>query len=128
MKLIFLVLFLFPILSMLYSSWAGEVARNSKRPHGLFEAVQDRVVGEYLISVKKGTQPAMLEELFQEKFIFIRKIGKEIFLIKLKKDPGVSQMLQLKEKVEWIRVVQPNYLYNALPDSSRQSKTGRYSR
>ncbi len=76
----------------------------------------DRVAGEYVVTVLPGFGDAMLREQYGEYGIReIVALGRNSFLLKLKKDPGLDVIRQKAIKSGGIKAVQPNFVYRGRP-------------
>jgi hypothetical protein len=73
---------------------------------------QDRAPGEYLVTVQKGGDQALIRKLFASFSVKdVRSLGEGQFLLKIEKDPGPEAVKKKGEESDRIRSVQPNFVY-----------------
>lgn len=73
---------------------------------------QDRVPGEYLVTVQKGGDEALIRKLFAPFSVKeVQSLGEGLFLLKIEKDPGPKALKKKGRESEQIRSVQPNFVY-----------------
>jgi hypothetical protein len=74
--------------------------------------VQDRVPGEYVITVRSGGDADLLRDLYEEYGVRdVSEIGPDLFLLKLKEDPGVDEIRRKGIESGKVSAVQPNFIY-----------------
>lgn len=79
-------------------------------------ARQDRVPGEYLVTIAARDRVAAIADLYgQFGIIDIRDLGGTVFLLKVTEDPGPARMEQVREGNVHILAVQPNLVYGTRP-------------
>lgn len=110
---------LFPLTLVLLS--AGGVmafARSGKAVAGADEKrapmaeTQDRIPGEYLVTVQKGGDQALIRQLFAQYSIReVRSLGDSLFLLRVDEDPGPEAIKRKGEECAQIASVQPNFVY-----------------
>jgi len=72
----------------------------------------DRVPGEYLVSVQKGGDEALIRKVFASYSVRdVQSVSDNLFLLKLDRDPGPEEIQRKAEESDRIRSVQPNYVY-----------------
>ena len=73
---------------------------------------QDRVPGEYLVSVQKGGDDALLRNVFATYSVRdVQPVSDNLFLLKIDQDPGPDEIKRKAGESDRIRAVQPNYVY-----------------
>ncbi len=76
--------------------------------------VKDRVVGEYIVALKPGVSPEIIKRVYKQFYVkSVKKIGSDLFLMKIKKDPGPEKINDMK--IEEMRYVEPNHIYRVSP-------------
>jgi hypothetical protein len=79
-------------------------------------ARQDRVPGEYLVTVAARDRVSAIVELYGQYGIKdIRDLGGTVFLLVLTEDPGPARMDQVRGGSAHILAVQPNLVYGTRP-------------
>ena len=77
---------------------------------------QDRVPGEYLVTVAARDRVAAIADLYGQFGIKeIRDLGSTVFLITVTEDPGPARMEQVRGGSAHILAVQPNLVYGTRP-------------
>lgn len=72
----------------------------------------NRVLNEYIVTVKKGAGKAEIQKAFEWYGISkISVISPDLYLIHLVKDPGLEEMNQVASHAAGIKAIQPNYRY-----------------
>ncbi len=78
----------------------------------------DRVIGEYLVSLRPGVSPDLIRQVYKQYGVqSLKKIGSDLYLIKLETDPGVKEIQALI--TEQMRYVEPNQIYRAMPHHNK---------
>ena len=73
---------------------------------------QDRVPGEYLVSVQKGGDNALIRNVFATYSVRdVQPVSDNLFLLKIDQDPGPDEIKRKAGESDRIRAVQPNYVY-----------------
>jgi hypothetical protein len=73
---------------------------------------QDRVPGEYLVSVQKGGDEALIRRIFAPYSVRdVQPVSDDLFLLKVDQDPGPDAIKRKGEESDQIRSVQPNFVY-----------------
>ncbi|MEX2198384.1 MAG: hypothetical protein WD886_06200 [Burkholderiales bacterium] len=76
------------------------------------DARQDRVPGEYLVTVAARDRVAAIVDLYGQFGIKeLRDLGGTVFLLILTEDPGPARMVQIRGGSAHILAVQPNLVY-----------------
>lgn len=79
-------------------------------------ARQDRVPGEYLVTVAARDRVAAIADLYGQFGIKeIRDLGGTVFLLRVTEDPGPARMEQVRGGSAHILAVQPNLVYGTRP-------------
>lgn len=79
-------------------------------------ARQDRVPGEYLVTVAARDRVAAVSELYGQFGIQeLRDLGGTVFLLRVTEDPGPARMEQVRRESAQILAVQPNLVYGTRP-------------
>lgn len=79
-------------------------------------ARQDRVPGEYLVTVAARDRVAAIADLYGQFGIQdIRDLGGTVFLLLVTEDPGPARMEQVRGGSAQILAVQPNLVYGTRP-------------
>jgi hypothetical protein len=79
-------------------------------------ARQDRVPGEYLVTVTARDRVAAIADLYGQFGIKeLRDLGGTVFLIRVAEDPGPARMEQVRGGSAHILAVQPNLVYGTHP-------------
>lgn len=82
---------------------------------------RNRIVGEYVVTVKEGVGETYLYNLFLPNSIStINNIHENIYLIKLENDPGPTEIKRLFFDNGNILNIQPNYKYEIEPTKKRK--------
>lgn len=75
-------------------------------------ARQDRVPGEYLVTVAARDRVAAIADLYGQFGVKdIRDLGGTVFLLRITEDPGPARMEQVRRGSAHILAVQPNLVY-----------------
>ena len=73
---------------------------------------QTRVPGEYLITLSAQADVGAITDIYGRFGLErMRDLGRGIFLVILKEDPGPARMAELQKQDTRIRAVQPNFVY-----------------
>lgn len=104
-----------------FISCASNDKKNSQKPK--FEEFEDeRVIGEYIVTVKEGIDEKFLYKLFSANAVLkVKKIHQNIFLVKLENDPGPTEIYKLYFEDEDIENIQPNYKYEIEPPGRKET-------
>jgi len=79
-------------------------------------ATENRVPGQYIVTLKAGASSEILTELFNQYGIkSIQNLARGQYLISLERDPGPEEIAKQASSVAEIEAVQPNYLYRTMP-------------
>ena len=80
------------------------------------DARQDRVPGEYLVTVAARDRVAAIADLYGRFGIKeLRDLGGTVFLLLVTEDPGPARMEQVRRESAYILAVQPNLVYGTRP-------------
>jgi len=81
------------------------------------EPVKDnRLVGQYIVTLKEGRSSETLTEVFQQYGIkSIQDLSRGLYLIILEQDPGPEALAKQAATSSDIEDVQPNYIYKTMP-------------
>jgi len=108
-------IFLFLNIILIYNngfSCAGNEKKSNQKQKVQQLSEEERVVGEYIVTVKEGIDEQFLYELFFENSILlVKNIHNNIYLIKIEDDPGPTEIKRLYLKNNNIDKIQPNYKY-----------------
>ena len=78
-------------------------------------ATENRVPGQYIVTLKEGGSTETLNEVFDEYGIqSIKDLSKGRYLITLEKDPGPESITKQAATSSEIEHVQPNYIYRTM--------------
>ncbi len=125
LKHIFLFLNVILIFNISLSCASNEKKSNKKQQVQEFSE-EERVIGEYIITVKEGVNEQFLYELFSANSVsLVKNIHNYIYLIKIENDPGPTGIERLYLKNKYILKIQPNYKYEI---KTSQNKEGRIRR
>ncbi len=84
------------------------------------ESNQNRVPGEYIVTVREGADVSAAQALFSEFDIReVRDLGGRRLLLKLGKDPGPETVQRKAAGSEKIQAVQPNFIYRGTESGQR---------
>ena len=120
-KYIFLFLNIILIYNISFSCASNEKKSNQKQQAQEFSE-EERVIGEYIVTVKEGIDEQFLYELFSENSVsLVKNIHNNIYLIKIEDDPGPTEIERVYLKNNNIDKIQPNYEYEI--KSSKGGKT-----
>ncbi len=73
---------------------------------------QQRVPGEYLVTVRSGTDGRRIRDLYAEySVVDLRRVRDNVFLLEIAKDPGPEAVRALGLSSGEVTAVQPNYVY-----------------
>ena len=73
---------------------------------------ENRVLGEYILTVDKEIDEAVLRALYKNTGVqLIKYLSDDRILIKMKPDPGLELIKQKAAESKLIKQVQPNYRY-----------------
>lgn len=76
---------------------------------------ENRLVGQYIITLKEGASVEIIKRVFQQYGIHsIQDLPKRRYLIILKEDPGPDDIAKQAATSADIESVHPNYLYRAM--------------
>ncbi len=101
---------------------ASNDKKNSKKPK-FEEFEEERVIGEYIVTVKEGIDEEFLYKLFSANAVLkVKKIHQNIFLVELENDPGPTEVYKLYLEDEDIENIQPNYKYHIEPPERKEIK------
>ena len=94
------------------SSHSSPSAPSDNKPAPATIPSQDRVPGEYLVSVQKGGDEALIRKVFASYSVRdVQPVSDNLFLVKIDQDPGPEEIKRKAEESDRIRGVQPNYVY-----------------
>lgn len=74
----------------------------------------DRVPGEYIVTLKAGAKDRHqdVRNVYSDYgVIHVKPIGNNRYVLKLERDPGLSEIKQKSEHTPAIESVQPNFIY-----------------
>ncbi len=81
---------------------------------------EDRVPGEYLVTVRKGGDEALIRQLYAPYAVReVKSLGGDLFLVRLDQDPGPDAVRRKGLASDRIRDVQPNFVYRVGPPPDR---------
>jgi hypothetical protein len=79
-------------------------------------AQENRLPGQYLVTLKEGGDAETLNEVFKHYGIkSIQDLSRGRYLITLEQDPGPEEITKLAATSSDIEDVQPNYIYRKMP-------------
>ena len=111
--------FIFLTVTFLYPCPVNDNLRGKKMDTQ--EYIDDqRVMGEYIISIEEGVDQDIIYSLFADyKGLSLINIRSNIYLIKLENDPGPENLrIEYLDKEE-IKDIQPNYKYSVNPPEKK---------
>jgi len=77
---------------------------------------ENRLPGQYLVTLKEGGGAETLTEVFKQYGIkSIQDLSKGRYLITLERDPGFETLVKQALTASDIDAVQPNYIYRKMP-------------
>ena len=80
--------------------------------------LENRLPGQYIITLKEGGNSETLTSVFQQYGIkAIQNVSRNRYLIILKQDPGPEIITKQAATSSEIEAVQPNYTYQATPQT-----------
>jgi hypothetical protein len=89
---------------------SGESRTIKTRP-----ATENRVPGQYIVTLKEGVGTELLQEVFAEFGIqSVKDLSSGRYLITLEKDPGPEVIIKQAATSSEIEHVQPNYIYRTM--------------
>ena len=75
---------------------------------------ETRVPGEYLVTLAEGADVKAIADLYGRFGIKgTQGLGRNIFLVTLREDPGPAKMEELRAQNAQIKAVQPNFVYRS---------------
>ena len=78
-------------------------------------ATDNRVVGQYIVTMKEGRDSETLTEVFQQYGIkSIKDLSQGRYVITLEQDPGPEEISKQAASSSEIDHVQPNYIYRTM--------------
>jgi hypothetical protein len=78
-------------------------------------AIENRVPGQYIVTLKEGVGTELLQEVFAEFGIqSVKDLSSGRYLITLEKDPGPEVIIKQAATSSEIEHVQPNYIYRTM--------------
>ena len=78
-------------------------------------ATENRVPGQYLVTLKEGGSSETLTEVFNQYGIkSIKSLAKDRYLITLEQDPGPEEIAKQAATSSEIESAQPNYIYRTM--------------
>ena len=84
---------------------------------------ENRVPGQYIITLKKGGRVETLHEVFAEFGVrSIQDLSRGRYLITLEKDPGLENISRQAVTSPNIESVQPNYIYRTMQPAQESSQ------
>lgn len=103
-----------------FNSYASdEVVIKQQQRNTIYD--DDRVEGEYVVTMKETTNEELLYELFSSNEVsYVEKITDRIFLIRLEIDPGPSEIYKSYLNHDNIEAIQPNFKYEVKPTDRSQ--------
>ena len=79
-----------------------------------FSSRQNRVPGEYLVTLASGADVRAIAELYGRFGIKgTQDLGSNLFLVRLTEDPGPTKLEELRSQNAQIKAIQPNFVYRA---------------
>ena len=104
-------------LGMLGAAACGYSVKENSAPRaqaGMSTASQ-RVPGEYIVTMQGEGDASLLRELYASHgVVAVKDLGGGRFLIKLKQDPGASEVQRIGLASERVKAVQPNFVYRRM--------------
>jgi len=86
-------------------------------------ATENRVPGQYIVTLKESGRSETLTEVFKQYGIkSIQDLSRGRYLITLEQDPGPEEINKQAATASDIEQVQPNYLYRTMPPSHDKSQ------
>lgn len=86
-------------------------------------ATENRVPGQYIITLKEGGNVETLHKVFTEFGVeSIQDLSKDRYLITLEKDPGPEDITKQATTISDIKHVQPNYIYRTMQPAQESSQ------
>ncbi len=114
--------FLFLSITQFYSC-AGNKTLLADKNNSQKYSEEDRVTGEYIITVEEGIDRDNIYGLFTDHTIVsLEKIKNNIFLIRLENDPGPEKIRNKYIGLDAIKDIQPNYKYSIDPPDKKMIK------
>ena len=84
-------------------------------------ASENRMPGQYLVTLKEGRSSETLIEVFKQYGIkSIQNLSNGRYLITLDQDPGPEAIAKQTENSSEIEDVQPNYIYRTMPPAQEK--------
>jgi len=84
-------------------------------------ATENRVLGQYLVTIKEGGSAETLTEVFKQYGIkSIQDLSSGRYLITLEQDPGPEELAKLAASSADIEDVQPNFIYRTMPPTQEK--------
>ncbi len=124
MKNIILSLFLLPALFSFFCYSYGSTNKRSVAKRKLISKRQNRVIGEYLVTVRRGSDYDHIKiikgHFADYTVIRIIRIKNDLYKIKIKNDPGPREIEKKGLQSREIVAVQPNYVYRVLKVHNRK--------
>ena len=81
----------------------------------------NRLVGQYIVTLKEGRSSETLTEVFKQFGIkSIKDLSRGRYLITLDQDPGPEEMTKQTANSSEIEDVQPNYIYRTMPPAQEK--------
>ena len=82
---------------------------------------ENRMPGQYLVTLKEGASTETLTEVFKQYGIkSIQDLSRNRYLTTLDQDPGVEEMSKQTANSSEIEDVQPNYIYRTMPPAQEK--------
>ena len=109
---------LFCLVACMVVSCSDSVTQKNLEPRTIKpqSAAEDRVPGQYIITLKAGVAVEILQDVFAEfGLASVRDLAKGRYLITLEKDPGPEDITRHAATSSSIEYVQPNYVYRTMP-------------
>lgn len=99
----------------------------NKDPVKIESQAENRMPGEYIVTLKDGGNLEVIQKAFSELGIeSLQGLSNRRVLMKLKDDPGPEQVEKLGTAATGIESVQPNYIYKQ-QDQPANNKTNPFS-
>ena len=94
-----------------FNSYASdEVVIKQQQRNTIYD--DDRVEGEYVVTLKKEANEELLYEVFSTNEVYyVRKITDRIFLIRIEVDPGPTEISRKYLENNYIETIQLNFIY-----------------
>ena len=87
---------------------------------------ENRLSGQYIVTLKEGTSAEILNEVFKQYGIkSIQDLSRGRYLITLEQDPGPEALANQAATVSDIEEVQPNYIYRTMPPTQDSPQRAR---